>query len=323
MACHICLLFKQADSVMKKFLILPFITPLLMSTSGEYYSPVFNSEFNNAPVQTGSQTKQLISNDNESVICDVNLKYELYKLPIYAPYIEKHQTYKFIYYIEVDLKPEGIYKNGLFSWFNAPFNSHFEPDRSIYLKVKFDSRMEDSVFYTYKNFESSYLSKSNNNVGRAYSKIKSAYNTPGYSGNFGDDASRYYSYTYKYIFINDTYSNSVANTIAEYDPFYMEIYYLDDSTPTSPSDYTLSFDLIDLEGNSPAGDKIGINAETKTGLKVKFYDQFCIDSYGLSENDSIVTISPNFSIVEGEVGGICNDYRFEFNKAFSVKLNFD
>ena len=46
---------------MKKFLILPFITPLLMSTSGEYYSPVFNSEFNNAPVQTGSQTKQLIS----------------------------------------------------------------------------------------------------------------------------------------------------------------------------------------------------------------------------------------------------------------------
>lgn len=312
---------------MKKIYFLIPLLPILMSASGPYHSQVFNYNFNNVEcVQSGNQTKKLISNDGSSVICDVNFTYEMYKLPMYAPYEIKHQTYHFAYSVEIYMYGTGYYKNGLFNWATADFNSHLPEKGLITTDVFFSNNVNDAVFYSMANDSRT----NSSSICRAVENFRGNVDYS-YEGNKNSGYSSVYRYFYKYLENGDALSNSIkiSGGLQEYDfnEYYVKIsaksggplYDGTISTKTS-SDYGLMYYFGETDGFPEGRSYVGVDRDKKQDVSLKTYDQFCIDTYNIS-GASTVSIRPRFTIIEG-TGNICDYFEFPFAEYFTVNMNF-
>lgn len=312
--------------IISKAIALMSTLPMLISASGSHYSEVFNySRFSFECVQEGKLQNRLISNDNTSIVCDVNLTYEMYKLPIYAPYTEKHQTYWFTYSVEIYLYGEGYYKNGLGNWFTEAFNSHLEQGKNVYSNVYFSDNVGDAVFYSMAR---NGLSK----TGQC-KPIKNFRNNLDYSktGSGTQAFSQYYVYFYKYLesgdYVSDGFETSSLFSNDDFETFWAEIsggdpIYSDNIFSRSESDYSVAYNFFNynnfLDGKSHV---IGVDRDLKEDLSIKFYDQFCIDSNDI-RGAAKVTIKPSFTIIEGNNTWYDN-CTFQYNEPFDITLNFN
>ena len=310
---------------MRKILLLACAFPMLVSVSGAHYSNVFGySGITAECVQEGTMQHRVMSNDNVSIVYDVNLTYEMYKLPTYAPYIEKHQTYWFTYSFEVYLYGEGYYKNGLGNWFTEAFNSHFEQGHNIFSTVVFSNNVKDSVFYT--------MAKDGLTQGMSKCRaVKNFRNGVSYStsGNNSQAYSQYRTYFYKYLETDNYMSEAIRTSSSlkesDYEPYWVLIGEADplynNTHLKSDSDYAVAYNLFECSG-FPEGvsSEIGVSREEKKDLSFKFYDQFCIDTSNISGKTE-VEIKPSFTILEGNATWY-DTGEYPHDEPFRITLNF-
>ena len=322
---------------MKKILILCASLPLLISAAPKYsfHNNALNLDFDNTTIEhikSGTMSKDLLSDAN-SPIATVDFVYDVMKLGVSAPFVEKHQTYHFAYHVKITLNGDAVYKNGLFDWFTEPsnallyheFHDYPEDDKDytsagLICSVSFPQSVGKSVFYNL--IESEYKGDI---VGRAWSERPLEGVSASYSGNFTSAYSSTYFFTRKYLdnrYLADK-SLMVGLTEKDYDKFFQKIsasYF----KVTSDYDYSVHYTLKETP-DFPEGvsdNELRVNNQTKEDVVFDFYDQFCFDSYLLND-DFEVNIKPSFTLRCGNnTSQALDPYEFyKFNETFNVKVN--
>lgn len=320
---------------MKRIILLSMTLPLLMSAAPKFnfHNNALNLDFRNTTsehIKTGSFKRDVLSDAN-SPIASVDLTYDVMKLGVYAPYIEKHQTYHFAYHVRITLNGDAVYKNGLFDWFTEPSNAllyhefhDYEDDSKDYTSaglintVSFPESIGESVFYNL--IETDYHGSI---IGRAWDSWNSTIDSPSYSGNLTSEYSSRYFFVRKYLDKSEDKNLITAVDEADFDVFYQKVsasYF----KITSNKDYSIHYTLKEIPGfpEGVSDDALRVNNQTKKDVVFDFYDQFCFDSYYL-ESDFEVNIKPSFTIRCGNNTSVTLDpYEFyDFDETFNIKID--